>query len=236
MVKAIRFDTYRVIHNIAISLLLYELAQSIGLILEKHTLKATISATWALHVSPLTLKFLAALFFFNNPREPYLQPDVLAYGAPDVFYLILIFLAFGHYGFIPKIYNTPALYPPDSLEAAEIDRLAEILITTFHNAPLSAVLPANLITKVYWTLWQVALPAIMPDEVLSAYQFFMYDSTSSDQGQSFCLGTQPNDFQDVKTLMCTTQPKLLAVLSVPKKKKKTQKDEWNKSPNLPEGT
>uniref|UniRef100_A0A915JMJ4 Uncharacterized protein n=1 Tax=Romanomermis culicivorax TaxID=13658 RepID=A0A915JMJ4_ROMCU len=77
IVKAIHFDTYRVIPNIAISLPLYELAWSMEFILEKRRLKATISAMWALHISLLTLKFPAALHFFNNPKESYLQPDVL---------------------------------------------------------------------------------------------------------------------------------------------------------------
>uniref|UniRef100_A0A915I0R0 Uncharacterized protein n=1 Tax=Romanomermis culicivorax TaxID=13658 RepID=A0A915I0R0_ROMCU len=60
----------------------------------------------------------------------------------------------------------------------------------------------------------------------------MFDCTSSDQGQSFCLGSVPNGFQSVKVLRYTTHPKLLTVPKAPKKKKKKQKDEWNKSPEV----
>uniref|UniRef100_A0A915IY74 Uncharacterized protein n=1 Tax=Romanomermis culicivorax TaxID=13658 RepID=A0A915IY74_ROMCU len=57
----------------------------------------------------------------------------------------------------------------------------------------------------------------------------MYDCTSSDHGRSFCLGTVPNGFRSIKVLTRTTHPKLLTAPKVPKKKKKKQKDEWNKS-------
>uniref|UniRef100_A0A915LAE9 Uncharacterized protein n=1 Tax=Romanomermis culicivorax TaxID=13658 RepID=A0A915LAE9_ROMCU len=133
VVEAIHFDAYHVIPNISTSPPLYELAQFMGFIPEKQTLKATVSAMWALHVSLLTLKFPAALHFLNNPHASFLQQDVLAYGALDGFYLILLFLAFGRYGFIPEIYNAPSLYLHDSLEATQIDQLAETLIATFHN-------------------------------------------------------------------------------------------------------
>uniref|UniRef100_A0A915KV79 Uncharacterized protein n=1 Tax=Romanomermis culicivorax TaxID=13658 RepID=A0A915KV79_ROMCU len=56
----------------------------------------------------------------------------------------------------------------------------------------------------------------------------MYDCTSSNHGWSFCLGMVPNGFGDVNVLMRTTHPKLLTAPKVPKKKKKKQKDEWNK--------
>uniref|UniRef100_A0A915K0G5 Uncharacterized protein n=1 Tax=Romanomermis culicivorax TaxID=13658 RepID=A0A915K0G5_ROMCU len=39
----------------------------------------------------------------------------------------------------------------------------------------------------------------------------------------------PNAFRNIKILMHTTHPKLLTAPKVPKKKKKKQKDEWNKS-------
>uniref|UniRef100_A0A915J505 Uncharacterized protein n=1 Tax=Romanomermis culicivorax TaxID=13658 RepID=A0A915J505_ROMCU len=57
----------------------------------------------------------------------------------------------------------------------------------------------------------------------------MYDCTSADHGPSFCLGTVPNCFRNVKVLKRTTHLKLLTTLKVPKKKKKKQKGEWNKS-------
>uniref|UniRef100_A0A915K7B5 Uncharacterized protein n=1 Tax=Romanomermis culicivorax TaxID=13658 RepID=A0A915K7B5_ROMCU len=109
LVKAIHFDAYRIIGNIAISPPLYELAPCIGFIQEKCTLKATVLAMWALYISPLTLKFPAMLRFFNNPHVSYLQQDVLAYAALDAFYPILLFLTFSGYGFIPEIYNAPSL-------------------------------------------------------------------------------------------------------------------------------
>uniref|UniRef100_A0A915KK41 Uncharacterized protein n=1 Tax=Romanomermis culicivorax TaxID=13658 RepID=A0A915KK41_ROMCU len=216
----------------AISLWLNELAWSIGSIPEKRMLKATVLAKWALHASWLALKSPAVLHFFNNPHALYLQPDVLAYAALNAFYPILLFLAFDRYRFIPKIYNAPSLYPQDLLEAAEIDRVAKMLIATFHTVSLTDVLPTNSINKVYPTISQIALPAIMRDEVLSAYQFFMYNFTLSYHGQCFCLGTQPNDFCNMKTLMPTTHSKLLTTSKAPKKKKKKQKDEWNKWPDV----
>uniref|UniRef100_A0A915L0X9 Uncharacterized protein n=1 Tax=Romanomermis culicivorax TaxID=13658 RepID=A0A915L0X9_ROMCU len=72
----------------------------------------------------------------------------------------------------------------------------------------------------------------MHDEVLSTYKFFMYNCTSSDYSQSFCLGTVPKGFREVKVLTCMTHLKLLTAPKVPKKKKKKQKDEWNKSPDV----
>uniref|UniRef100_A0A915K6I4 Uncharacterized protein n=1 Tax=Romanomermis culicivorax TaxID=13658 RepID=A0A915K6I4_ROMCU len=42
----------------------------------------------------------------------------------------------------------------------------------------------------------------------------------------------PNHFRDVKVLMQITHPKLLTAPKVPKKKKKKQKDEWNKLPDV----
>uniref|UniRef100_A0A915IKJ4 Uncharacterized protein n=1 Tax=Romanomermis culicivorax TaxID=13658 RepID=A0A915IKJ4_ROMCU len=122
---AIHFDAYRVIQNINISPLLYKLAQQIGFFPEKGTLKATISAMWVLDVSKLTLRFPAALRFFNNPATSFLQSDVLAYTALDTYYPLLLFLAFSHYGFVPDIYNAPPLFPHNSLDTAKMDHLTE---------------------------------------------------------------------------------------------------------------
>uniref|UniRef100_A0A915IXM8 Uncharacterized protein n=1 Tax=Romanomermis culicivorax TaxID=13658 RepID=A0A915IXM8_ROMCU len=189
-------------------------------------LKATMSAMWALEVSKLTLRFPAALQFFNNLWTLFLQSDVLAYGALDAYYLLLLFLAFGRYSFIPEVYNAPSLFPHDSLDAARIDHVAETIIAAFNNVPLSDVLPPDAADRVYPTISQIALPPIMGDEVLSAHKFFMCDCTSSDHGPSFCLGTVPNSFPSVKVLTPAHCPK------VPKKKKKKQKDEWNTSPDV----
>uniref|UniRef100_A0A915IQC9 Uncharacterized protein n=1 Tax=Romanomermis culicivorax TaxID=13658 RepID=A0A915IQC9_ROMCU len=175
---------------------------------------------WVLDVSKLTLKFPAALQFFDNPATLFLQSEILAYAALDTFYPILLFLTFGRYGFIPEVYNAPTLFPQDSLDAAEIDHPAETLIATFHNIALMDVLPTNAVDKIYPTISQIALPATMRDEVLSTYQFFMFDCISSDHGWSFCLGMQPNGFYDVKTLMHRMHPKLLTAPKVLKKKKK----------------
>uniref|UniRef100_A0A915L772 Uncharacterized protein n=1 Tax=Romanomermis culicivorax TaxID=13658 RepID=A0A915L772_ROMCU len=60
----------------------------------------------------------------------------------------------------------------------------------------------------------------------------MLDCISSDHSRSFCLGTVPNGFCNIKILMRTTHIKLLTAPKVPKKKKKKQKDEWNKSPEV----
>uniref|UniRef100_A0A915IKA9 Uncharacterized protein n=1 Tax=Romanomermis culicivorax TaxID=13658 RepID=A0A915IKA9_ROMCU len=43
---------------------------------------------------------------------------------------------------------------------------------------------------------------------------------------------QPNSFRHIKPLTGTTYPKVLTAPKVPKKKKKKQKDEWNKSPEV----
>uniref|UniRef100_A0A915JZX1 Uncharacterized protein n=1 Tax=Romanomermis culicivorax TaxID=13658 RepID=A0A915JZX1_ROMCU len=225
ILKAIHLDAYCVKCNSNISLPLYELARKIGFIPEKPTLKAIVSAMWAFEVSRLTLKFPGALQFFNNPSMSFLQTDVLAYASLDTFYPILLFLAFSCYGFVPEVYNAPALFRHDSSDAAKIDHLAETLIAAFHNIALREVLPADNIDKVYPTISQIPLPAIMPDEVLSAYHFFMYDYASSDHSRSFCLGRQPNGFRKIKSLMRTTHPKVLTAPKVPKKKKKKQKDE-----------
>uniref|UniRef100_A0A915IV50 Uncharacterized protein n=1 Tax=Romanomermis culicivorax TaxID=13658 RepID=A0A915IV50_ROMCU len=99
---------------------------------------------WVLDVSKLTLRFPAALQFFNNPSTSFLQWDILAYTALDAYYPLLLFLAFGHYGFIPELYNTPTLFPHDSLDAAKVDHLAETIIAAFHNVALSDVLPTQL--------------------------------------------------------------------------------------------
>uniref|UniRef100_A0A915I564 Uncharacterized protein n=1 Tax=Romanomermis culicivorax TaxID=13658 RepID=A0A915I564_ROMCU len=137
--KAIHFDAYCVIRNINISPPLYELAQKIRFIPEKRMLKAMVSAMWAFHVSKLTLKFLTVLRFFNNCHMSFLQPDVLAYAALDVFSPILLFLAFGRYGFVPEVYSPLVLFLHDSLDATEIDNLAETLIAAFHNVLLNDV-------------------------------------------------------------------------------------------------
>uniref|UniRef100_A0A915IHM2 Uncharacterized protein n=1 Tax=Romanomermis culicivorax TaxID=13658 RepID=A0A915IHM2_ROMCU len=127
-------------------------------------LKATVSAIWVLDVSRLTLRFPAALRFFNKTATSFLQSDVLAYPAPDAYYPLLLFLAFGRYDFIPEVYNAPALFRHDSLDAAEIDHLAETIIAAFRNVALSDVLPPDYADRVYPTLSQVALKAIMRDE------------------------------------------------------------------------
>uniref|UniRef100_A0A915HIH9 Uncharacterized protein n=1 Tax=Romanomermis culicivorax TaxID=13658 RepID=A0A915HIH9_ROMCU len=185
---------------------------------------------WALDVSKLTLKFPAELRFFNNHHSLFLQLDVLAYATLDAFYPILLFFTFGPYGFVPEVYSTRGLFAHDSLDTAEIDNLAETLIAAFHNVLLTEVLPADAADKVYRTISQVALWAIMQDEVLSPTNFSL--PTLSDHGRSFCLGMQPNGFCDVKTLMPTTHPKVLTAPKVRKKKKKKQKDEWNKLPEV----
>uniref|UniRef100_A0A915HW87 Uncharacterized protein n=1 Tax=Romanomermis culicivorax TaxID=13658 RepID=A0A915HW87_ROMCU len=116
---------------------------------------------WALNISKLMLRFPAALRFFNNPATLFLQSDVLAYAALDAYYPLLLFLAFGHYGFVPKVYNAHALFPKDSLDATEMDHLAEMLIAAFHNIALTDILPADSADKIYPTIWQIALPVIM---------------------------------------------------------------------------
>uniref|UniRef100_A0A915K8C9 Uncharacterized protein n=1 Tax=Romanomermis culicivorax TaxID=13658 RepID=A0A915K8C9_ROMCU len=72
VVKVIHLDAYRVIRNINNYPPLYELAPKIGFIPEKHKLKATVSPMWAFDVLRLTLKFPAALKFFNNPSTSFL--------------------------------------------------------------------------------------------------------------------------------------------------------------------
>uniref|UniRef100_A0A915J865 Uncharacterized protein n=1 Tax=Romanomermis culicivorax TaxID=13658 RepID=A0A915J865_ROMCU len=139
----------------------------------------------------------------------FLQSNVFAYTALDAHYPLLLFLAFGHYSFVPEVYNAPALFPHDSLDATEIDHLTETIIPTFHNVALSEVLPANSADRVYPTISQIALP----------YKFFMFHCTSSDHGWSFCLGTVPNSFRSIKVLTRTTHAKLLTAPKVPKKKK-----------------
>uniref|UniRef100_A0A915IJX9 Uncharacterized protein n=1 Tax=Romanomermis culicivorax TaxID=13658 RepID=A0A915IJX9_ROMCU len=85
----------------------------------------------------------------------------------------------------PKYTTPPALFPHDSLDATEIDHLANALIAAFYNVALSDILPTDLADRIYPTILQIALPVIMRDQVLSAYKFFMLDCTSSDHGQSF---------------------------------------------------
>uniref|UniRef100_A0A915L767 Uncharacterized protein n=1 Tax=Romanomermis culicivorax TaxID=13658 RepID=A0A915L767_ROMCU len=111
IVKAIHLDVYHVIPDMDISPPLYELARQIGFFPEKCTLKATISAMWAIDVSKLTLKFPTALRFFNNPETLFLQLDDLTYAALDPYYPLLLFLALGRYGSVPKVYNTPHCFP-----------------------------------------------------------------------------------------------------------------------------
>uniref|UniRef100_A0A915KQR2 Uncharacterized protein n=1 Tax=Romanomermis culicivorax TaxID=13658 RepID=A0A915KQR2_ROMCU len=55
------------------------------------------------------------------------------------------------------------IYPHDLLEAAEIDRMAQMLITMFHNIPLADVLPAN------WNAVIYPMPAIMQDETNTSW-------------------------------------------------------------------
>uniref|UniRef100_A0A915ITT6 Uncharacterized protein n=1 Tax=Romanomermis culicivorax TaxID=13658 RepID=A0A915ITT6_ROMCU len=86
---------------------------------------------------------------------------MLAYAALEAFYRILLFLTFGHYGFVAAVYNAPTLFPQDSLEAAEIDHLAETLIAAFHKVALMDVLPINAVDKIYPTISQIALPGII---------------------------------------------------------------------------
>uniref|UniRef100_A0A915IXL6 Uncharacterized protein n=1 Tax=Romanomermis culicivorax TaxID=13658 RepID=A0A915IXL6_ROMCU len=98
-----------------------------------------------------------ALFTLDS-KNLYLQPGVLACAALDPFYPILLFLALGPNHFIPNIYNAVSLYPHYSLEAAKIDQLIKTLIFTFHNVPLTEVVPADMNTNIYPMLSQVASP------------------------------------------------------------------------------
>uniref|UniRef100_A0A915KCD5 Uncharacterized protein n=1 Tax=Romanomermis culicivorax TaxID=13658 RepID=A0A915KCD5_ROMCU len=68
VVKTIHFNIYCIMHNIELSSLLYELAQMIGFMPEKQTLKAAISMTRALNVLQFMLKYPLALQFFNDPE------------------------------------------------------------------------------------------------------------------------------------------------------------------------
>uniref|UniRef100_A0A915JVA4 Uncharacterized protein n=1 Tax=Romanomermis culicivorax TaxID=13658 RepID=A0A915JVA4_ROMCU len=112
----------------------------------------------------LTSPCCSALRFFNNPWTSFLQLDILAYGTLNAYYPLLLFLAFGRYGFIPQVYNAPALFPHNSLDAAEMDHLSETIIAAFHDVALSDVLPLDSANRIYPTISQVALPAIMRDE------------------------------------------------------------------------
>uniref|UniRef100_A0A915JU07 Uncharacterized protein n=1 Tax=Romanomermis culicivorax TaxID=13658 RepID=A0A915JU07_ROMCU len=64
ILKAIHFDVYRAGSGNRVSP-------------EKRTLKATVSAMWGLDVLKLTLRFPAALRFFNNQATLFLQLDIL---------------------------------------------------------------------------------------------------------------------------------------------------------------
>uniref|UniRef100_A0A915J2D8 Uncharacterized protein n=1 Tax=Romanomermis culicivorax TaxID=13658 RepID=A0A915J2D8_ROMCU len=119
---------------------------------------------WALDVLKLTLKLPAALGFFNNPATLLLQLDVLTYTALDAHCLLLLFLAFGCYDFVPKEYNAPGLFPHDLLDAPEIDHLPETLIAAFHNIALMNFLPTDSANKIYPTISQIALPAIIAEK------------------------------------------------------------------------
>uniref|UniRef100_A0A915KFZ2 Uncharacterized protein n=1 Tax=Romanomermis culicivorax TaxID=13658 RepID=A0A915KFZ2_ROMCU len=114
---------------------------------------------------------------------------IISFDRADNWAGIYALLGTHRYGFIPEAYNAPALFPHDSLDAAEIDHLAETLIAAFHNITLTDVLPPDAVDKIYLTISQIALP---------------FDCISSDHGRSFCLGTQPNGFRE--TLTCTMHP------------------------------
>uniref|UniRef100_A0A915KTS6 Uncharacterized protein n=1 Tax=Romanomermis culicivorax TaxID=13658 RepID=A0A915KTS6_ROMCU len=62
-----------------------------------------------------------------------------------------------------RVYNASALFPHDSLDAAQIDHLAESIIAAFHNVALSDVLPPDYPNRIYPTTSQVTLPVIMRD-------------------------------------------------------------------------
>uniref|UniRef100_A0A915JEY6 Uncharacterized protein n=1 Tax=Romanomermis culicivorax TaxID=13658 RepID=A0A915JEY6_ROMCU len=87
------------------------------------------------HQNDLSFCCDPALGFFNNPATLLLQSDVLTYMALDAHCLLLLFLAFGCYDFVPEEYNAPGLFPHDLLDAPEIDHLPETLIAAFHNIP-----------------------------------------------------------------------------------------------------
>uniref|UniRef100_A0A915KYJ6 Uncharacterized protein n=1 Tax=Romanomermis culicivorax TaxID=13658 RepID=A0A915KYJ6_ROMCU len=232
VVKAIHFDAYPVIGNIDISPPLYELAERIGFFPEKRTLKAIISTMWALDVSKLTLRFPAALRFFNNLSTWFLQSDVLAYAALDAYYLLLLFLAFGHYGFIPEGLQCTSLVSPQLVRHCRNQPPCRDNHCRFSQRCIVRCSTHRLCCSNLSHYLASRPPPIMGDEVLSTYKFFINDCTSTDHGRSFCLGMVPNGFCNVKVLRRTTHPKLLIAPKVPKKKKKKQKDEWNKSPDI----
>uniref|UniRef100_A0A915IXZ1 Uncharacterized protein n=1 Tax=Romanomermis culicivorax TaxID=13658 RepID=A0A915IXZ1_ROMCU len=71
--------------------------------------------------------------------------------------------------------------------------------------------------------------------------FIITNTTHLDGNMSLCWpippfsatpSTKVNGFPDIKTLTRTMHPKLLTVPKKPKNKKKKQKDEWNKSPEV----
>uniref|UniRef100_A0A915KJ00 Uncharacterized protein n=1 Tax=Romanomermis culicivorax TaxID=13658 RepID=A0A915KJ00_ROMCU len=114
-------------------------------------LKATISAMWALDVSRLTLRFLAALRFFNNPSTSFLQSDIFAYAALDAYYPLLLFLAFSHYSFIPEVYN--ALFPH-----------------THWMPPKSTTLPRQSLPPFTTLHCQMFYPPTLPIEYIPLYR------------------------------------------------------------------
>uniref|UniRef100_A0A915KYT5 Uncharacterized protein n=1 Tax=Romanomermis culicivorax TaxID=13658 RepID=A0A915KYT5_ROMCU len=61
--------------------------------------------------------------------------------------LIVKGIHFDAYHLHSEVYNTPTFFPHDSLNAAEIDQLAETLIAAFHNIALTDVLPPDAIDK-----------------------------------------------------------------------------------------
>uniref|UniRef100_A0A915IG44 Uncharacterized protein n=1 Tax=Romanomermis culicivorax TaxID=13658 RepID=A0A915IG44_ROMCU len=169
---------------------------------------------WALDVSKLRLKFPAPLRFFNNLATSFLQSDVLAYAALDAYYPLLLFLAFGPYGFVPEVYNAPMLFPHDSLDATKIDHLAETLIAAFHNVALTDVLCADSADKIYSTILQIALPAIMEDEhILRPQSVILFRNGA----QQFSKHQNIN----VHDTSQASHP--------PPESAQRQKDEWNKS-------
>uniref|UniRef100_A0A915KIF4 Integrase zinc-binding domain-containing protein n=1 Tax=Romanomermis culicivorax TaxID=13658 RepID=A0A915KIF4_ROMCU len=88
-------------------------------------------------------------------------------------------------GFIPDIYNAPSLYLHDSLEAAEINPLAETIIALYHNVPLTRDVPvdSNATAPIYaYPLWTTASAhALTADELLDQLMWTAAPESSDDE-------------------------------------------------------